>query len=592
MKFNNLLQRFLVWRVKNISNKSLVLFLSIFVGAFSGLGAVILKTTTHYIQHLLTQGFQIEYLNYLYFAYPLIGILLTIAFVIYLNKGKLGHGLSNILYIISRKSSLVERDKTYSHVVTSTLTVGFGGSVGLEAPIVVTGSAIGSNVGRFMHLGYKNRTLLIGCGAAAAIAAIFNAPITGVVFTLEVLLLELAIPSFIPILLAAISGKIVSKLLLGEDILFYFDVQADFLIAHIPHFIALGILTGLVSIYFSRVTHRIEEYFLRFKGRLKKGLIGGFFLGVLILLFPPLYGEGFGSIKSILGNNPAELLNNSIAFSFADQEWVILLFISSIILFKVLAMTFTISGGGNGGYFAPSLFVGALTGFIFARVLSNVGIIEANYVSNFSLVGMAGIISGVLHAPLTGIFLIAEITNGYELIVPLMIVSVISYATIIKFEPHSIYTKQLVRKGELLTRNKDKAILSNLKLNRVIETDLKTVKPDMNLGELAEVVAHSKRNIFPVVDEDGVLLGIILLDDIRHIMFKQEKYESTFAKELMHSPPAFVTPNEDMDSVMQKFQMMNAWNLPVLEEGKYIGFVSKAKIFSVYRRLLIHFSKE
>ena len=592
MKSSSLLGKFLVWRLKHISNKNLLFILGILIGIASGLAAVILKTVTHYIKQFLTSGFENEYLNYFYFAYPLVGIILTTLFIVYLNRDRLGHGLSHILYSISRKSGMIERDKMYSHMATSSLTVGFGGSVGLEAPIVITGSAIGSNIGSFLHLGPKNRILLIACGTAGAIAAIFNAPIAGVIFAVEVLLIELTIPSFIPILLSAISGNVITKLLLGEAILFNYELEDPFLLEQIPFFILLGVIAGLVSVYFNRSTEFIENKFLKINGRWKKALLGGGLLGALIFLFPPLFGEGFEFIKSILNNNPQELLHNSLVFEYVDIEWVLLIFIFGIMIFKVMAMNLTLSGGGNGGYFAPSLFVGALTGFLFARIINLLDITTKIPVSNFALVGMAGLLSGVLHAPLTGIFIIAEITNGYELIVPLMMVSVISYATIMYFEPHSVYTKQLARRGHLPTKDKDKAILSHLTIKRVTETDLKTIDPEASLGQLVELVATSRRNIFPVVDEENILRGIILLDDIRNVMFKPEKYETVFVKDIMHSPPAVVASNESMDQVMQKFQDTGAWNLPVVDEDKYVGFLSKSKIFSVYRRLLIHHTKE
>lgn len=498
MNRNALLSRFLIWRVKHISNNNLVLIISVIVGIAAGLAAVILKSTTHHIQFLLSKAVEVQYLNYLYLLFPIIGIFLTILFIIYLNNNKLGHGLSHILHTISRQSSLIKRDKMYSHMATSALTVGFGGSVGLEAPIVITGSAFGSYFGHLLHLGYKNRTLLIGCGAAGAIAAIFNAPITGVVFTLEVLLLELTVPSFIPILLAAICGNIVTKLFLGENILFAFSLQDPFLLSEVPYYIALGIICAFIAVYFTRLTYSVEEFFLKFKSRFKKGLIGGACLGLLIFIFPPLYGEGFGTIKSILAGHPEELLNNSFLYNYVENQWVVLVFIAGIVLFKVLAMNVTLSGGGNGGYFAPSLFVGALTGFLFARIVNLLGIGGHIPESNFALVGMAGVMSGVLHAPLTGIFIIAEITAGYELIVPLMIVSVIAFATIRYIEPHSIYTKQLARKGDLISHDKDKSVLQRLRIDRVIEKDLLTINPDASLRELVETVSNSKRNIYPI----------------------------------------------------------------------------------------------
>ncbi|MCH8330404.1 MAG: chloride channel protein [Bacteroidetes bacterium] len=479
----------------------------------------------------------------------------------------------------------------WSHMATSALTVGFGGSVGLEAPIVITGSAIGSNMGSLLHLGYKSRTLLIACGTAGAISGIFNAPIAGVLFTIEVLLLEMTVPAFIPILFAAIAGNVTTKLLLGEEILFFHDLQHPFLLEHIPWFILLGIICGFVSLYFNRLTFWIEGLFTKINGRYKKGLIAGVLLGGLILLFPPLYGEGFESIKALLTNNPEALLENSFVSNFSNNLFVTLAFITAIMFMKVVAMNVTLAGGGNGGYFAPSLFVGAIAGFVFAQLINMTGFIHIP-LSNFTLVGMAGVLTGVLHAPLTGIFIIAEITSGYELMIPLMIVSGISYATIRLFDSESIYAKQLARSGHRMTTDKDKTVLTHLSLKRVMETDLKTVKPEMSLGEMIEIVAHSSRNIFPVVDEEEQLRGIILLDDIRHIMFKPDKYEQVFVKDIMHAPPAQVSLDEPMEEVMQKFQNTGAWNLPVVEDGIYVGFLSKSKIFSFYRRLLINQQKE
>lgn len=592
MNPQKLLHKFLVWRARHLSLTHFALLLGVLVGIASGLAAVILKTSTHFIQHLLTAQYDFDPFNYLYLAYPLVGMLLTTLFVIYLNRGKLGHGLTNIIYSISKRGAYIERDKTYSHMVTSALTVGFGGSVGLEAPIVTTGSAIGANLAQIFHLSYQKRSLLIGCGAAGAIAGIFNSPITGVVFALEVLMIELTVPSLIPLLLSAVTATVTSRLLIGEDILFNFELAEAFAIRDIPQYILLGGVAGMVSVYFSRMLGKIEFPLLKIENRYKRTLIGGSLLGVMIFLLPPLYGEGYETLKDILTGHPEHLLEGSLFHNFQDNVWVVWGFIIVLVFAKVVASSLTIGGGGNGGVFAPSLFTGGLLGFGFARISNLLGISHDISETNFGMVGMAGIISGVMHAPLTGIFLVVEITSSYELIIPLMLVSGLAYATIHYFEPHSIYTKQLAMKGHLTSGNKDKQVLTFLQMGKVIETDLVTVKPNDTLGQLADVIAHSHRNIYPVVDEDQILRGIITLDDVREIMFQRDKYETVKVKDLSHSPPAMIKMGDEMEAVMAKFDETGAWNLPVVQDGKYVGFLSKSKIFSSYRRLLVNQAKE
>lgn len=588
---NSLFFKFLIWRIKHINDKNFMLIISIFVGVFSGLAVVALKSIVYYIRSFLTYGFDIDRQHYLYAVYPMIGLLLTSAYIIYLNKNKIGAGISNILYTISRKSSIMEPDKMYSHLISSSLTVGFGGSVGLEAPIVTTGSAIASNIGRLMHMDYKKRTLLIGCGAASATAAIFNAPITGVLFALEVLLLDLSIPSFIPILLASVTSTIVAKLLMGHSVLFNINVNDPFILKQLPLYILLGVIAGFLSVYFGRGVNWAEEKLLKYKTRLKKGVIGGSILGLMIFIFPPLYGEGYEILEALLSGRSEEILYNSMFYGLIDNSYAIIIFVTLIILFKTFATGVTMGAGGNGGVFAPSLFTGALVGFLFSKSINmfHTGLELSE--SNFALVGMAGLMSGVLHAPLTSMFLIAEITGGYELILPLMLVSTISYATTVYFEPYSIFAKRLARKGDLIDHDKDKEVLTILKLQRVIEKDFVEIHPEKTLGDLVEAVSQSRRNIYPIVDENRILCGIILLDDIRDIMFKPDKYHISVS-ELMHMPPGYVFTTDTMDAVMEKFQMSGAWNLPVMDEDQYIGFVSKSKIFSVYRRLLIHHSRK
>lgn len=589
MEMQRLLKRFMWWRARHISKENFVFILSILVGLASGLAAVTLKAATHFIRDLITSEFEFTPLNYLYLAYPMVGMLLVGIYVRYFNRNKLGHGVPNVLYSISKRGGFIERDKTYSHMITSALTVGFGGSVGLEAPIVTTGSAIGSNLARIFNLSYKKRTLLIGCGAAGAIAGIFNSPITGVIFALEILLLELTIPSFIPILLAAITGTVVSKLFGNDEMLFEFTLQQNpFHLQHIIWYILLGVLAGFFSVYFTRTTNVIETWFSQFESRVKRALIGGSMLGVMIFLLPSLYGEGFNTLKMVFAGNAESVMGNSLLHNFQDVGWIVLVFILASMFMKVIAASVTTGGGGNGGVFGPSLFTGGLLGFAFARILKSLGLGGDNLSeTTFGLVGMAAIISGVMHAPLTGIFLVLEITHSYDLIIPLMIVSVIAYTTIHYFQSHSIYTSQLARKGHLLFGNKDRQVLTLMKLEKAIERDLETVHPTQYLADLVKKVAISKRNIFPVVDEDGVLKGIITLDDVREIMFKQDKYKTVTIKELMHAPPAYIHLNEEMESVMKKFDQTGAWNLPVIHEDKYVGFLSKSKIFNIYRKLLI-----
>ncbi|MDN4166785.1 chloride channel protein [Cytophagales bacterium LB-30] len=586
MKVNELLVKFLVWRIKHIDNRNFVLLLSGVIGALAGLAAVLLKQSVHLIHQALTLSFKTEYANYLYLSYPLIGILLTVLFAHFVLKEKLGHGVTDILYTISKKSSIIQRGKMYSRMITSALTVGFGGSVGLEAPIVVTGSAIGSNIGRLMHLNYKKRTILLGCGAAGAISAIFNAPIGGVIFCVEVILAEISIASFIPLLIASVFGSIVSLLLLGDDVLFSVKVTDLFKASDTPYYLMLGIVCGLASLYFTRATYWVEGKIGGIKKTYKRILIGGLLLGLIIFVLPPIYGEGYESIKALLSNNGSGFLNRSLFFSSGGSPYILLFFALAVFIAKPIASALTISSGGSGGVFAPSLFSGGVIGFCFAIGIQML-LGEPISVSNFTLVGMCGVMSGVLHAPLTAIFLIAEITGGYELFVPLMLVSAISYVTISYFEKHSIYTKHLVERGDLIQHDKDRQVLSLIDMNKIIETDLLTIEPTRSLGDLVELIKVSKRNVFPVVNDKGELMGIVTLDDIREVMFDEASQNNLTIKELMHSPPAVVSSYDSMATVMKKFEETHAWNLPVIDNGKYTGFISKSRIFNAYRNRLI-----
>lgn len=586
----SLLVKFLIWRIKHISNKNFVLFLSGIVGIIAGLAAVTLKQTVHLIQKFLTQGF--EYYNFLKIALPFFGIFLTVLLARYLLKDTLGHGITNILYAISKKSGIIRRTLMYSRMITSAVTVGLGGSVGLEAPIVVTGSAIGSNFGRLFHLDYKRRTLLIGCGAAGAISAIFNSPIAGVIFTVEVILMEVTITALIPILIASVTASLVSLTLLGDEVLFSFRLRDPFTAGDVPYYILLGLICGLISVYFTRTTFMIERLIGRIHNKIKKAILGGLALGLIIFVFPPLYGEGYNTIKTLLAGQEIQIFNTSLFQGGGDSILITGLFILGVLLIKPVASALTVGAGGSGGIFAPSLFIGGLTGFLYAYLVNIVFGEGTISTSNFLLVGMCGVMSGVLQAPLTAIFLIAEITSGYTLFVPLMLVSALAFSSSSYFEKYSIYTKHLIEQGDLIQYDKDRQVLSLINLKKIIEKDLLIIKPDATLKELTDLVKISQRNIFPVVNDDGELVGIVTLDDIREKMFDREARENLLVQTLMHNPPTQVTPQENMQSVMSKFELTGAWNLPVIENGKYIGFVSKSRIFNSYRKKLVRQAKE
>jgi chloride channel protein, CIC family len=580
------------WIHAKLSGSQFLIFSSMLVGITAGLAAVALKTLVHYIHLAITHDYNFQYQYYLYLIFPLIGIVLTVYIVKQFFHGKLGRGTANILHSIIKRSAFLPKDQMYSHAVTSAVTVGFGGSAGLESPIVTTGSALGSNYAKTYHLGYKDRVLLLACGAAAGIAGAFNSPVAGVLFALEVLLVEVSISAFIPLIVAAAMGALCSKIILQEGILLSFKLQQPFNYENVPYYIILGLLAGMVSVYYARVYTSLENLFVRKKReRFKMALIGGLSLACLILLFPSLFGEGYSSIKTLAEMKPENLLHNSILSSFGGNEWFLLIFVGAVMMMKVVAASITINSGGNGGNFAPSLFVGAYLGYFFSRLVNMTGIAKIPE-SNFTIVAMAGVLTGVFHAPLTGIFLIAEITGGYDLMIPLMIVSAISYMIVKYFEPLSMDAKKLAKKGHVLTQDKDKTILSSLKTEKIIETDFQKVSPSATLKELTEVVAHSTRNIFPVIDEKSRLVGIITLDNIREIMFKSEMYESVLVKQLMRKPPAIVSPEESMHSVIKKFDETGSWNLPVVEEGKYLGFISKSSLLTKYRSQLIKTSRE
>ncbi|HHZ64697.1 MAG TPA: chloride channel protein [Flavobacteriales bacterium] len=593
MRRPSILGRFFIWKVKNTDHKYFLLVLSVIIGLLSGLAAVTLKTTVHYIGVFFTKSkvFDIQEENYYYLAYPLIGILITVWYVRTFIKQDIGHGISRILYAISKKSAIMKSHNMYSSIISCTFTGGFGGSVGMEAPIVSTGAAIGSNIGQLFRMNYKATALLVACGATGAMAGIFNAPIAALIFSLEVLMLDLTLTSIIPLLMASVTGALMANLLLGDQIMFYFTLKDAFNIYHLPYYIALGVIAGIISVYFTRVNMSVEAHLEKILNPYKRLLIGGVILGMLIFIFPPLYGEGYIAMKAILSGTADSLLNNSLFYSMRDNSWFLILFLVFVLLFKVIATAITTGTGGIGGIFAPTLFMGGITGFVFAKVLNSFNFVTVSE-SNFALVGMAGLIAGVIHAPLTAIFLIAEITNGYDLFIPLMVTSAISYLTIMFFEPHSIYTKRLAKRGELLTHHKDKAVLSQLRLETLIEKDATTIKEDATLGDLVKVIANSKRNIIAVLDENQMLLGIVPLDSIRKIMFNQEMYDVTEVGSLMVLPPTYVYSTEPMEEVLKKFEDSGEWSLPVIDDGQYKGFVLKNRLFSAYRQKMIEFSED
>ena len=590
--------RFLSWREKKIKDKHFVLILSFMVGILTALAASLLKFLIEYIKHFLTENFDTTGVNWLYLVYPVVGIFLTGLFIRKVVRDDISHGVTKILYAISRRQSRIKRHNTWSSLFASAITIGFGGSVGAEAPIVLTGSAIGSNLGSVFKMEHRTLMLLVGCGAAGAVAGIFKAPIAGLVFTLEVLMIDLTMGSLLPLLVSSVTAATVSYILHGTEAMFEFRMDEPFLMERIPAVLLLGILCGLVSLYFTRAMNRIEGVFRRYSNPYIKLVIGGAMLSLLIFMFPSLYGEGYDTIHMLLnGTSVADwdkVMDNSIFYGYGN---LLLVYLALVVLFKVFATSATNGGGGCGGTFAPSLFLGCVVGFVFSHFCNGYSLaplISDNIPEkNFALLGMAGMMSGVMHAPLTGIFLIAELTGGYDLFLPLMMVSVSAYLTIMIFEPHSIYSMRLAQKGELVTHHKDKSVLTLMNLESVVETDFEQVHPENDLGAMVKVISKAKRNMFPVVDAQGSLLGIVILDDIRHIMFRQELYHRFTVGQFMVLPPARINMDDSMEEVMRKFDETKAWNLPVVdEEGKYKGFLSKSRVLNSYRQTLVDFSED
>ncbi|MCH7658578.1 MAG: chloride channel protein [Bacteroidetes bacterium] len=590
MKRNRFIIKLFRWRIKHIKDRQFILILSMIVGIASGFAVVIIKNAVHLIQNMLTAGFSSSGFNYLYIVFPAIGILIVVVFVKFILKRSVGHGIPIVLYAISRENGILRSHNLFSSIITSVITVGFGGSVGLEGPTVATGAAIGSNLGKWLRLNYSQVVLMLGCASAGAMAAIFKAPIAAIIFVLEVIMLNLTMSSLVPLLISSVTAVLTSYLFLGQDTLYTFTLTENFSLSETPFYILLGLFAGLVSVYFTEAYIFITAMFEKIKAWYNKLIIGGFILGLLIFLVPSLYGEGYEGINNALNGDYGYLFNNSVYLGLKDNILAFFSILVIIIIFKVIATSVTFGSGGVGGMFAPTLFTGATSGLLFVKVMNQFGfnLHEANFV----LAGMAGLIAGVIHAPLTAIFLIAEITHGYELFMPLMITATISYATIKLFESNSVYTIQLAKRGELITHDKDKGALSLMSVKNLIENNFSTIGPDATLGDLVKVISKSQRNIFPVIDKDNHLLGIVWVNDIRHIVFKTELYDKTYVRDLMFMPTPSVSPDESMEDIARKFQTSSHYNLPVLKEGKYIGFVSRANVFSRYRTIIRQFMQE
>lgn len=585
----NWIDRFNEWRTAHLSNQQFMLLLSVPTGFLGGLAAIIIKRLAHGIRDLVL-SIHFEYSDILYFVFPAIGILLTIVFCKYILRKEIGHGIPGILYAIKKKKGEVSRHSMWSTIIASALTVGFGGSVGLEGPSVSTGASIGSNLARWLKLEYKQVVMLIGMGGAAALAAIFQAPMTGIFFALEVLMIDLSLGSLIPIICASFTAILTSYFLLGQAVEYPAVISEGFIPSNALYYIGLGLFVGLISAYFLRVTFGVEKRFKAIASPWKRFAIGAVMLGILIFFFPALYGEGYEAVNAALRGDYTPIYSNPIFSNLGQHEWAILVLLAALIILKAFATALTFGAGGVGGTFAPALFLGAFSGLFFALSMKYIGLRELDP-AKFALVGMSGLIAGMLHAPLTGIFLIAEITNGYALIVPLMIVSALSYFVNRIFFSHSVYTNSVAEHGVEVTHNKDVSILSMMTLNGLIENNFSKVKRGSTLGDLIPIIASSRRNIFPVVDKDGTFCGHVLFDDIRSVMFDQTLYQQPI-EEFTVIPEYVIQPEDSMEAVVKKFQVSGKYNIPVVEKGKYLGYISRANMFSTYRKTLSEISED
>lgn len=581
-RFENLL----AWARNQITEKQFIFLSSVLVGISAAFAVIVLKAFAHWVFSFATYINGILKLSFINSILPIVGILLTVFVVKKVLGGTIEKGTSQILYAVAKKAGIIPKKQMYAQIITSSLTVGLGGSAGLESPIVITGAAFGSNYAQRYKLSYKDRTLLIGCGVAAGIAAAFNAPIAGVLFAIEVLLVDVSIAAFTPIMIAAATGALVSEIVLDETILLTFKQQQTFDYHNIPFYVLLGLFTGFIAVYYSRNFQKTENFFHNLKySPYKTALFGASILAVIIFIFPTLFGEGYESIKTLSESDPGQLLENTLFGGFRNSKWALLGFVGLTMMMKVFATGITLGSGGNGGNFAPSLFLGSYAGFFFSQFLNLTGLTKLP-VSNFTMVGMAGILSGLFHAPLTAIFLIAEITGGYNLMIPLMIVSSISFAVSKRFEKHSMDVKNLVKKGHVFTSNKDTNILTTLDINKIIQTDYLTVSAEENLEKLVDLISHSNQVIFAVVNRENELVGIVHFNDIREIIFSNFKVKYTKVSEVMSDPKEIITPVDTMETVMNKFETSKVAFLPVVKNGKYYGFISKGEALEAYRTKL------
>jgi len=588
---SSILVRFHRWRLRHVSERNFLLLLSVVIGIITGIIATIIKNTVWLTKRLVNRIVSDEVHNYIYFILPVIGILLTVLVVKYLIKKPVRHGVPNVLNSIANRNGVLSNHNMYSSIITSSLTVGFGGSVGLEGPTVATGAAFGSWISRVFRLEYRNTILMLACASAGAMAAIFKAPIAAIVFAIEVIMIDMTAFSLVPLLLSSASAVVTSYFFMGQDVLYPFDVEKTFSLDKLPYYILLGIFSGLVSAYFTKVYLFIADLFEKIKKARLRLLVGGFSLGTIIFLFPSLFGEGYEAINSCLDGNLKYLFNSSIFYDFQDSVFAVFLLLAAVILFKAVATSLTFASGGVGGIFAPTLFMGANAGMLFARIVNMTGIKELNS-NNFALIGMAGLITGVLHAPLTGIFLIADISGGYKLFVPLMITATFAFVTTSVFTKNSVYHYQLARRKELMTHDKDKAVLQRMHVTNLIENDFEVLSPDSTLRDLTDVISRAHRDLFPVVDREGRLKGMVKMDDIRHLIFRPELYDKVQVSHLMYMPEHFISPSDSMEVVADKFETSGRYNIAVLDEGKYLGFISRARVFSSYRKNIRHLSHD
>lgn len=588
---NSILVGFHRWRLRHLSERNFLLILSVVIGVIVGIVATIIKNTVWLTQRLVNRLVSNEVHNYIYFILPVIGILITVIIVKFLIKSPVRHGVPNVLHSISKREGVMSRHNMFSSVITSALTVGFGGSVGLEGPTVATGAAYGSWISKFFRLNYKNTTLMLACACAGAMAAIFKAPIAAIVFAVEVIMIDLTTFSLVPLLLASASAVMTSYFFMGQNVLYPFEVDKAFSLGELPYYILLGIIAGLVSAYFTKMYMFIADLFEGIKKARTRLLAGGLSLGALIFFFPALFGEGYESINSCLDGDLGYLFNNSIFYDFKESMVAVFFLLGAIILLKIIATSVTFGSGGVGGIFAPTLFMGVNTGMLFAKLINLTGIRELN-TNNFALIGMTGLIAGVLHAPLTGIFLIADISGGYKLFVPLMITATFAYVTTLIFTKNSVYHYQLARRKELMTHDKDKNVLQRMQVVKLIENDFEVLHPNSSLRDLTEAISRAHRDLFPIVDENGQLKGMLKMDDVRQLIFKQELYDKVHLSHIMYMPEHFISPTDSMEEVAEKFESSGRFNIAVIDDGKYLGFISRARVFSSYRKNVRHLSHD